>query len=584
MTPLGTIPPAHLAAGVAWLGALSLGAGLLIARGSRGRRAGLLVVLAALALALGFLLAHWRYAVGNRGDAWTHLALICEAAEDGLFPGDAYFPGAPTPPQYGLFHVLGGVAVAAGANAALLWLAACAGGLALRLIAVYLLAALVLEERRLAALAAVLSLLVPAGETADPWTMARPFATALSLMLLAHWALLRAVKREAGPPGYAAGGLLLGLCAGWHLFAGIMAFGSTLLILLAHCVAERAVPRRRVLGGLALSGAAGLAIASPWIAHAALLYLRHGAGGHAERYGSIGVALGGLRWLRIARPGAAAALAGGPGMAVLALLGGGLCARRALWGRDRHAAYLALGLLAALALLFTPLFGLMEKLFGRSMAARTPALARSEMLAVLGLTVACWGAAWFWARWRAPPDRLGLLVGVVVIAALTSWAAKPFTARMIYRARRYPGAQSDHAFFAAHPALARALRGRVALSDRWTSYRARYYFGCKAVLVPPGLGNPYAQYGPREELVARVLAGRLAEPRTRELGRRFPFSHVLVNRRLAEQVAMEPDELARLAAHDEAALRRSPRTEPVYESDEFALYAVHPIGGPSDEQ
>lgn len=578
MAALGTIPPAHLTAGIAWLGVLSVGAGLLIAQGTRGRRAGLALALAALALALVFFGAHWRYAIGNRGDVWTHLALVREASEDGLFPGDAYFPDAPTPPQYGLFHVLGGAAVASGADAAAVWLAGCAGGLALRLVAVYALAAFLLRDRRLAALAAAFSLFVPAGETADPWTCARPFVTGLSLMLLAHLVLLRAIEKERGPGHYALGGLLLGLCAAWHLFAGILALGSTVVILGAHCVAERAVPRRRVLGGLALSWAVCLAVGSPWITHAVLLYVRHGAGGHAERYESIGRAVGGLAWFRIARPGAALALAGGAGMAALALLGGGLCGRRALRGRDLGAAYLALGLLAALALLFTPLFALAERLFGRSMAARTPALARPEVLAVLGLTVACWAAAWFWARWRRPPAGVSLLSGVALLAALTFWAGKPFVARMIYLAREYPTAQDDHAFFADHPAIAEAVHGRVVLSDRWTSYKARHYFGCKAVLVPPGLGNPYADYAGREELVARVLAGRMGEPRTAQLGQRIPFSHVLVNRRLDRQGDVGPEELERLKAHDEEQLSRWPLLEKVYDSADFALYAVRPVG------
>jgi hypothetical protein len=534
-----------------------------------------MLALGALVL-FGVLLAHHRYTLSNRGDSWVHLALTLESAEGGFFPGDAYFPGLPTAPQYSLFHVVSGALVGgAGMDAATVWNVAAGLGFVLRLGVVYLLGSLLLGSWWLGLAAAAFSLLVPVGESADPWSLARPYALALSAMLLSQWILLRGLRNEKRVLAHCGvAGVALGVTVALHLFVGIMALGSVLLVVAAWSLARRTWPSRRLLAGAGMACVLALLIGSPWIVHAARMYARSSTGSHGVTYGSFGVSLAGLGFLKVARPGAVIRLLGGPGLALLVGVGAVVTCRTAWSEREAGAAFLALGLAASLLLLFTPLFGLVEVLFGRSMAGRLPALIRPAVLAVPGLVAAGGAAEWAARRLRRLPPVAVRLVGLATAALLVFWAGKPFASKIMYRVRTYETSQHDHAFFGDHPQIRSFVAGGVLLADRWTSYRARYYFDCKLVCVPPNMGSPYADYAARSRLVDAVLGGEVDGEDVSRLRERYPFSHVLVNKRLESSVAMEPEEREDLVVPDEETLASAPGLRTVYDSEDFLLLEV----------
>jgi len=574
--PLAAISLSLLAGGAALLGWFS-GATALLSRGEgRARSVGAVMLALGAVVLLGLLTAHHRYTLGNRGDSWVHLALTLESAEGGFFPDDAYFPGLPTAPQYSLFHVVSGAVVSwAGMDAATVWNVAAGLGFVLRLGAVYLLGSLLLGSWWLGLVAAAFSLLVPVGESADPWSLARPYALALSAMLLSQWILLRGLRKEKRVLAHCGvAGVALGVTVALHLFVGIMALGSVLLVVAAWSVARRTWPPHRLLIGAGMACVMALVIGSPWIVHAARMYARNSTGSHGVTYGSFGVSLAGLGFLKVARPGAVVRLLGGPGLALLVGVGGVLTWKKGWVERETGAAFLALGFAASLLLLFTPLFGLVEVLFGRSMAGRLPALMRPAVLAVPGLVAAGGASEWAARRLRRVPPVAVRAVGLATAVLLVFWAGKPFASKIMYRVRTYETAQHDHAFFGDHPQIRSFVAGGVLLTDRWTSYRARYYFDCTLVSVPPNMGSPYADYAARSRLVDAVLRGELEAEEVRKLRERYPFSHVLVNKRLESSVAMEPEERDDLVVPDEERLASVPGLRTVYDSEDFLLLEV----------
>jgi len=574
--------PAHLEAplvlGILWLITVAGAVALMLRPQPRVRATGWLLLMVALASGSAFVLAHRELAVGNRGDVWFHLAATSETAAEGVFPGDAFFPGLPTPPQYSLLHVLQGALVRAwDFDPAVLWTLTTMASLGLRFLAVYLLAARLLSSRSLAMIAAAMSLFVPAGESLGPFDAARPFVLAISFMLLSQWALLGLLDRHVVRiRTVLVPGALLGVCIAFHLLVGLIALGATVLAVVVYRLLDRLHLNTKSIGSLGSMWVLALLIGSPWILNAGSGYAMGGVGGHGEWYHSVGRPFLGIGSMTVASLSPVVGLCGGWGIAVLAAVGGMAASYRALRSRDAHAAFLASGFVALLILVFTPLFGFVEKYLGNAMAPRMVAVMRPEILVVVGLVACCRASKTLLAPMAWLPHTVAEIGIIGVLAAATFWAGKPFTARMIYLARRHACAQEDHAFFKNHPAIKAFVSGTVVLADRWTSYRARYYFLCKAVVVPRGHGNPYAAYQAREQLVSRVLAGRLGDEETGALRARFPFSYVLVNRRLASQVDMEPRELGRIRKIDEERLARSPLVELRYDTPDFGLYAVRP--------
>lgn len=510
------------------------------------------------------------------GDGWAHLTAIRRTLDQGLFPGDLFLRGEPTPPYYSLAHVF-----FAGASRLTGWAPHEVFVGAPPLIAAGIMAAVFLWLRalsgdvRVALGGAAIELLV--AMPAPPWTsLSFPRSVAVAPLYLSWFAYVRA-RRSSSLAWLIAAGVALGACLATHLFTG----GVCLIGLFVHAVVlawpEPATSRvtavlqslRRSLAPFLVVVACGLAIASPWIgSFVYALGHRPPQMNHVFEFARESwVLVPGHPWLRVLQPRAFVSVLPAPLWIGVALgLGATVarCVRQRVEAVDRYAVSACI---AALLLTFTPLFALGVAAFG-VWAPRLVLVAPLSLLFGRGAAVLIDGVQ---------GSRLGLRL---VSAALLVWMTLGSLATIRDTAAQFPelseGLRREGPLGTWDYAAQLEARGplpRVILSDPDTSYLLPYLLGSYVVAMPIAHGSPYVDHEARQKAV-REFYSRATLKRMTELLDRYDVDTVAISTSSSwPSEGMGAELLARLRRLPEFAdtgccgdvvfLRYTPRNEPV---------------------
>jgi hypothetical protein len=272
-------------------------------------------------------------------------------------------------------------------------------------------------------------------------------------------------------------GLWIALAFYTHLFGGVLALATVLVVWAASRGEADAIGPRRLSTAVAL----GLLLSLPCLLYAfQTLGLRKSAA-HLWRPDQLEVGA-----FRILSPASLPGLVSW-GVLGLALVGLLVPAPRGLELARRLA---RIGTALALLLLFTPLYQLGAGLFGGWMMARVAFLAFPWIAAVLGLVGLTTGASW-------PPRLVATALSVLAAHhAVAREAAEWDDRRLEFRREAQAEARS----------LRELLHGRLYLSlDRLGYATATPTLG-RPLAVPPGQASPFGDFPRRQRRAHRALA------------------------------------------------------------------------------
>ena len=497
-------------------------------------RVGACVLLAVAAAALAW--ASWKsrtLLLSLGGGSWAHLAAIRRTLEHGWFPGDAFYAGQATPPDYSLAHVAFALASRlTGIAPHELWTHSAPWLVLLAIAASFAWFRALARDERVAAAGAATVLLVQAP---DPSWWRMPDPRALALVPFAGCLLLwvRGAGRDRLAPAIGAG-VALGACFDVHVPTGAVCALSVGCLALASGAGLR---RLLVTWGV------GLLVAAPWIANFVERFLARDALRleFFDRFPEAWALELDAVTLRAVRFDALSA-ALPPPLWVPALAGLGICVWRWRAGRaslaERHALVTTL---AAAGLLLTPLYGVWLEI-GRASPAR-PVLALLLPLLV-GLGVAGAFDAIGAARVGRGVRALALVALAFALAA-TALATRRHVERFAETASRLLGPTLPLGGWDLAEQLARTgPTPRVVLSDPGTSLAWPYRVGSFVVDIPAASGSPFVDdrsryldvrhfFDPRapledlEAILDRYAVDAVAIDAS---GRRSPVDRVLLER------------------------------------------------------
>lgn len=510
-------------------------------------------------------------------DTWVHLTLIRQTIEHGWFAGDAFYAGFPTPPYYSLAHLLfAAVCVLTGWPPHEVVIAAPPLLVVITLAASFAWLHALSGDRRVAVVGAAVVLLV---NTPGPNWPGMPYPRAMALTPFALTLLCYLRARQTGHAGYlAAAGILLGTCVATHLVVGTTCVLAVILLELALAPVPWR-PSPRILICLVI----GASTAGPWLWNIVRQSFQRGTVA-PHPYSIIRndwLFTLGPYTLRMYRPDAILDALPAPLWLVVAL---GLVAGAARWraGRatvaDRYALIASIG---ALALLLTPLFGI---LFygGVNWTRRLVQVIPYDLLAGLGAATMLDQLR---SSGRLARVRPGLAGAVCVGMLALVWAV----AAPIYQEVVAAEATSD-ALKVNGPLgdwnIERAVaetgtQPTVVFADILTSYLLPYALGCTVVAVPAAHGSALIDHPPRERDVHRVFLGTTKTPALLAILDAYHVDTIAITLHPSNMFDTWP------TADQASALLRRLRRLPMFVdtgccSDELVLLRYQSLGAPTD--
>lgn len=466
------------------------------------RRAAPWILLLALIAPYAWVSYHYSLALlVGWGDGWAHLTAIRRTLDAGLFPGDLFFLGEPTPPYYSLSHVLFAWASELSGRAPHeLFMSAPPLIAAAIMLATFAWLRALSGDVRVALAGTALELVasVPGG----PWqSLSFPRNIAMVPLYLSWLAFLHA-RRHGASASLLASGAALGACLATHFFTGGICLGGLVL----HEIALEG--RRARMAPLVVVVGCGLVIASPWIGSLIDARRHRAAQTHfvfaAER--TSWEILPGHPWSRIL--GATAVADVMPPLLWVGVIAGFVTSvMRVRRGADDLAdRYALIAVSACILVVFTPLFSLGIAAFG-VWARRLLLIAPFSLLFGRGAALLIDGL-------RSPPVRrwasAALLASMLValFAPVLRIASESPEFNDFLR-RHGPLGTWDYA----HELAASGGPGRVVLSDPETSYLLPYFLGSYVVVMPPAHGSPYVDHNSRLTAAREFYARGTIVPR-----------------------------------------------------------------------
>lgn len=496
-------------------------------------------VILAVAIALNSILitlAVWltRQHIYNIGyDTWMHLALIQRGVADGLFAGDPYYVGFPTPPHYSvvdIFCILLSKALHIAPH--LLW-----GNLSPIFATLIFLSFIwwykeLIGDPVLGWLAGLLFIVSIAGE----WHYAiYPRNAALILFALSHLFYFQSVRTKKDKYILYTG-ISIGLCIMSHLFAGIMCLISLVAYIFVNWLVEKIHRRPRMkLADLRCLASIpiGLVVASPWLIVFGKQALMHDEASisHYSLPGSnIEAKIPGwtytcykpdLFWK--AFPTLLWLLAG------LGLL---ICLYQVIRGNYKpHHVFLLSAAVIPVLVLFTPLYSPIVNTFGEWMPSRF-----MKIVPVPALTALSGGAIFqllFSLRTKHRKQSIvirssGILLGFIAMLIVIPPSIE--IQKNLHLVRNQVLAPLDTWDSDFHE-LEGILKNKVVLTDPWTSYFLPYYTEAFTVAIPAAHGSPYINHEARLADVSAMLNPQTTIADRHELLDRYRVDYVMLNLR-----------------------------------------------------
>jgi hypothetical protein len=506
---------------------------------------------------------HRRYILLNPwGDNWVHLTYIRSTIAHGWFPGDAFYGGPRTPPYYSLADiVLAAVCELTGQPPHVVWLALPPMVAVTTMAAMFVWLRALTGDDRIAVIGAATEMLVSVPD--QTWTaMPLPRTLAVAPLVLGLYCYLRGRRAQEWPWPIAAG-IALGVSLATHLFVG----GAGMLSLAALDL-SLSWPRRRPSRELAIAAGLGLTLGAPWIANVGVGWL-HRTPTTAKVFTitpEVWVLPVGPMSLRLHHP--VAGLNVLPAAVWLPVaLGLGLTLWRWRAGRatvvDR---YILVATGSTLAILFTPLYGLLLTVAG-VWTARVVQVIPLSLLAGIGIVGSF--------DLLLSPTRLRRLRIVATTFAMLLLA---FVVWSVAGSIRAGLGGTGWGYFTQGPLGDWNLIDKIAqtgplprmvLSDPWTSYLLPYYVGCAVLTMPAMHGSAYEDHITREQAAARVFRPRAPIAELRRTLDEYHIDAVAIARDQPWPQAGSPDDLI-------LRLRRQPAFQDTGCCDQFVLLRYLP--------
>ena len=530
-----------------------------------------------LCLVLLFCLMGWMVVYRSQqlclySDTPVHLAMIEKEAQCGLFPGDPFFPGFPTPLHYSPLHVIGGALVTvAGLSVEGSWMVLGLLYAGLLFFSSLLFGRALFGDVKIAWVQALLTTLwLCLGDMVPHLGLSSVFSTLLAMSLL----LDSAQRQTLSWLWVVCIAAIMGFALAVRLYPGLPGY-LLLLVLICFLLGRLHEMKHRSAKAIFLV-LCPIILAWPWLS----LVFDHGQGsGMAHVPGWPGwdvywaIRLNYLRemWLwKYAGP----AIAGRLCLCLMCLGGCVLLFTRMLSRTTRLFMGWMIGSLVVCWLIPVELclagslsgdqMRRMGDIFGRFTSLIAPmALAFGVILyckrqAASAMT----GRAWAWSS-----------LALLCLILLCLGPASSLRLKTTYGHAMRPRLDFLHS---GKEKVFSVLRGRTVLSDSWTSYLTQHALGTYVVAIPEGHSSEMVDVRYRSNLIAALFSGVLPESSVRRLMAKYHVEFILINKVLAENRPIPHLEVKAVeySGFNSSYMKKNPLFTLYYEDEDVLLLAV----------
>ena len=501
-------------------------------------------------------------------DVPVHLAMIENEAESGPFGGDPFFEKYPTPLHYSPLHMIGGWMVGTlGLTVENSWMV-----LGVFYAAGVFLASLVFghalfRDERMAWVQAIVTTCWMCLGTSSPGFGPSSFFT----ILLAMGLILSCAQHQELKWSYV---VLISVVVGFGLAVRLYPGSPGYLLVLVLLFAMRPQWSRQQWQAKYVVMVLGpLLLAWPWLS-LLIVHAHPGNGGTTTLSWPGWDAYWAIRWLYLK----GIWLAAGPGFAqILCLLLGGLGSILLLTSQvvSRTARRFLGWMLGFLVVLWLfPLEVLlassmsdvqlerMADIFGRFVNLSAPMAMAFGVIAVLKARAEVSGRRW--TVWSA------LALGCLILLGLGP------ASRLRLRVELGQDVRPRLEFLHRGKPVFDILRGRVVLSDAWTSYLTQHALGSRVVAIPVGHSSEMVDIDYRRHCIGALFAGALPRDSVERLISRYRVDFILVNKVLAGGRSIPNLEVtaSEYEHYDPAYLRECGLFKVLFEDNDVLLLAV----------
>ncbi len=462
-------------------------------------------------------------------DTWMHLSLIQNGIEKGLFPGEPYYAHLSTPPHYSLVDIIhSALSFIFGIRPHILWGIASPFLLAMIGIATFYWVKELTQDAKIGLVAMIFALFA----ASITWHYATyPRNTAIIFYAYAHLFYFRCLRNRRIRDAILSG-VFFGLCIMTHLFTGVACLLSLLsyvVIKFVVDVASKRSLRQFISYAQFIYIPVGFVVASPWlILYTHQFFTRESSSpAHYQmlHQDNLLATIGGTKLFSFKRELFFDSYHNL--LWILAAIGLLICLYKIIKNNseDFHVFLIATAITPMLILL-TPLYMVSTKIFGAWMTPRFMQILPVPILAALAIRGILTTLTKDPFRILKTIAAAGALLGVFVILFI------PVVAQQMDLHRQQNGVLTPlDGWDADFDEMKEMIKGKVVLSDIWTSYFLPYYTGAYVVAIPAAHGSPFVDQEKRTADIALALNPATSFSTVMELLKKYEVEYLLLNLR-----------------------------------------------------